>query len=708
MKTNTPRAKAIVNELSRWLPLFCIAFPLLIGCGPSQAELLMQQARRSRGGDDDPPKSEQIAKVEKPHREQEPNESNPEEEKQKTPETAGEPVAKVDKMVTVGGKEVILRKLIPVSQRKPDQISDDERRQRAYDNLEAVGDALLTYVRDKDRLPRTYQEANGFKTLSWRVEILPYLGYEELYKQFDPSVPWNRPPNKDLLEFIPDQFVSPERFDTNTNLLLPARDGMIAGDGGGKQFAAVDDGMSDTLLLVEVNDRHAVPWTAPEDFQPKSKEDARLSMTGLRKDGCFAVWGNGWPVLMASELTPRMFWDALTIDAGDGQQAGRIHRDISVKQVSKASVVSTKASTPKSDPAASPQPDDKPPSNAVSRVRAKVPTAGERSQVQGRFRSLFSQRIEDAKEDEEKARLAGNLLEAALDIPNDTVGAYVLQTGALRLAIDGGSVEHLIAAVDQRISQFEVDAYEENKKWLLAFGKGVAQKDVRKMDGTAYAKRAVKVIFAGIHDDDYVAASSISRYAYRLIDQNRDEEIPKLLNRLRGLLGSSKREFDGASESLAEFRTDSSNGEAAASVGRFLCFIKGDWGRGLPLLAEGGPDQLQQMATLDMQGAASYLDKVAIGDAWWELSQKARAGVYRQSARDRAVFWYEQAFRFMPDSLDRMHVKSRLDDAKDAPAASPLAVVNDLAEQLSLDLDVGLAAVANVGQKAGRRDGDDE
>ena len=47
----------------------------------------------------------------------------------------------------------------------------------------------------------------------------------------------------------------------------------------------------------------------------------------------------------------------------------------------------------------------------------------------------------------------------------------------------------------------------------------------------AFTKRAVKVIYAGIYDDEYIKASSLARYAFRLIDQNRD--IDALLASIR-------------------------------------------------------------------------------------------------------------------------------------------------------------------------------
>ena len=236
-------------------------------------------------------------------------------------------------------------------------------------------------------------------------------------------------------------------------------------------------------------------------------------------------------------------------------------------------------------------------------------------------------------------------------------------------------------------------------KWLLEYGKAVMTRDVENIRGMDFVKRAVKVVHAAIHDDDYVRAIALTRHAYRMVGQRRDEEVPKNLNRLKSLLGTANREYTEASDALADFRIDPENGDAASQVGRYLCFVKGDYKRGLPLLTRGGPEQLQEMAAADMQGADDYMNKVAIGDAWWDLAEKARSNLYHQAARDRAIHWYSLAYVVMPDSLDKLHVKSRLDDAKDILASSPLALVKELAEDLRIDLAVGLAAIAGVGQK---------
>ncbi|MEM8666515.1 MAG: DUF1559 domain-containing protein [Planctomycetota bacterium] len=605
------------------------------------------------------------------------------------------------------GEPILERGLVPIDERTPEEpLTETERRVRAAENLQKIAEALIAYARDKKRLPPTYRMTNGFKTLSWRVEILPYLGYKELYDKFDPSTPWNRPPNDELLKYIPDVYASPERFDMTTNMLMPAREGFIGGGKGGRALdeRAIEDGVANTLLIIEANDKEAVPWTSPQDFSPESREDIPHRLFKVRDDGAFAVWANGWTVLLPAGTPPATIWNAMSIEGGDGLMAGKIHRDIPLENVSEASVAAEEVAETPEEPAAVMDPKPQGPT-AVLATREPVPTSGQIAAVQSRFRQVFADRLKDLDKDSDRKELASEMLDRAAEMTGDPVGAYALQTAAMRLAIEAGGIGELIRGIDQRVVRFEVDAFEENMTWLLDFGYGVRERDVETIDGMDYAKRAIHVIYAAIYDDEYIKANSLARYSFRLIDQERDEDLPKNITKLKGLLGQAQRDFDEASKSLAAYRLDPNNGEAAADVGRFLCFIKGDWERGLPLLTEGGPEVLQDIASLDLKGASDSSNQVAIGDAWWDLSEKARTSVYRQAARDRAALWYKQAFEVMPDSLDRLHVKARLDEAEDAAATSPLAMVAVLAEDVGVDLSVSLAAVGKQGGSRGRRGG---
>ena len=109
--------------------------------------------------------------------------------------------------------------------------------------------------------------------LSWRVHILPFVDEQKLYVQFHLNEPWDSPHNQTLIDKMPSIYRHPvsKRGSGRTNYALPV--------GNGAGFAAetptrirdIPDGTSNTLMIVEVDDEHAVIWTKPEDwmFDPR-------------------------------------------------------------------------------------------------------------------------------------------------------------------------------------------------------------------------------------------------------------------------------------------------------------------------------------------------------------------------------------------------------------------------------------------------------
>ena len=104
--------------------------------------------------------------------------------------------------------------------------------------------------------------------LSWRVALLPYLGYQRLYDEFRLDEPWNSRHNYELLKQIPSVYQSPERFDDHTNYVVPADSSTVFRGKGVVRLSDFEDGAKNTVMVVEVDDVAAVPWTAPRNSSP--------------------------------------------------------------------------------------------------------------------------------------------------------------------------------------------------------------------------------------------------------------------------------------------------------------------------------------------------------------------------------------------------------------------------------------------------------
>jgi hypothetical protein len=83
-------------------------------------------------------------------------------------------------------------------------------------------------------------------------------------------------------------------------------------------------------------------------------------------------------------------------------------------------------------------------------------------------------------------------------------------------------------------------------------------------------------------------------------------------------------------------------GDPAASLvlGRFLCLARGEWAKGLPLLAKGSDMALKALADRDLAGATTRENMLALGDAWREYGKAQSVASAQRRAEQRAEHWY--------------------------------------------------------------------
>jgi multidrug resistance efflux pump/WD40 repeat protein len=153
------------------------------------------------------------------------------------------------------------------------------------DSLTLIALAMHKFAADHDHFPPAATfDKEGKPLLSWRVQLLPFVGQEVLYKEFHLDEPWDSEHNKTLLSKMPKVYVRPDGKGNpgETNYLGFVGNGaFFDGKNGLRYPQAFTDGTSNTIMIVEA--AKAVPWTKPEDlpFDP-AKPPPRI---GNRGDG---------------------------------------------------------------------------------------------------------------------------------------------------------------------------------------------------------------------------------------------------------------------------------------------------------------------------------------------------------------------------------------------------------------------------------------
>jgi hypothetical protein len=227
-------------------------------------------------------------------------------------------------------------------------ISELAARGTSRNNLEQLARAMYVYEDRHRRLPPpAIRGENGEPLLSWRVELLPFIGEEDLYNQFRRDEPWDSPHNIRLLERMPRIYASPngkktpQPYSTFYQVFV-GKGTPFEGPKGVSLGAFIV--RSRTILIIEAGE--AVPWTKPEDLPydpdrplPPLGGVLELYVQAAMADGSVEVFEKAYPkeadlramiTLNGGEHLPRSVSDTqkMPIRPGDTQRSSeKMRRD---------------------------------------------------------------------------------------------------------------------------------------------------------------------------------------------------------------------------------------------------------------------------------------------------------------------------------------------------------------------------------------------
>jgi hypothetical protein len=185
--------------------------------------------------------------------------------------------------------------------------------------IRQLGIAMQRYHSTHKGLPTAaIYDSEGQPLLSWRVNLLPSLGQQALYRQFHLDEPWDSPHNRTLIAKMPDVYKTagskPEdqhktRFlvSVGESTLFPGRESI--------KYRQITDGMSNTIMLVQAAAEHAVVWTIPKDIE----SDLKKPLAGIAgaKPGWFHVaMGDGSVRSIPTTVAPEDLKNLLVRDDG--------------------------------------------------------------------------------------------------------------------------------------------------------------------------------------------------------------------------------------------------------------------------------------------------------------------------------------------------------------------------------------------------------
>ena len=186
-----------------------------------------------------------------------------------------------------------------------------------------ISTALVSFEKRFNHYPPAYTaDARRLPLLSWRVHLLPFLGYQELYEKFNLEETWDSPHNAQLLGQMPAEYqnvgltlqpghtcwqaVSGPRTVLVRRELVPP-----SARKPGVTMSLILDGTPSTVAIVEVDSAAAVPWTSPADYELDAEQPwqglgehrpGKVLIAGFADGAARAI-----PKTVSAELLLRLF-----------------------------------------------------------------------------------------------------------------------------------------------------------------------------------------------------------------------------------------------------------------------------------------------------------------------------------------------------------------------------------------------------------------
>jgi formylglycine-generating enzyme required for sulfatase activity len=207
--------------------------------------------------------------------------------------------------------------------------------------------------------------------------------------------------------------------------------------------------------------------------------------------------------------------------------------------------------------------------------------------------------------------------------------------------------------------------------------------------------------------EDFLTASRVLAAA-RPVAARDPDMAPAVQDRSRAI-ETLRATHDRAIVAFDKLKTAPNEPSANFAAGSYLCFYKGQWEQGLPMLAKGSDPNIKQLAALEMLRPTAADEMLRIADGWRDTAAKQPEAIRPELLR-HALSQYKMA-REVATGLQRALLERRIADVSMAQSASiqagkapgPEIIVNSIGMKF-VRVKAGSFVMGSPVGEAGRQD----
>jgi hypothetical protein len=263
----------------------------------------------------------------------------------------------------------------------------------------------------------------------------------------------------------------------------------------------------------------------------------------------------------------------------------------------------------------------------------------------------------------DREALGRKLLQLALDTKGDPAMKTALLLESRETATLAGDVDTALAA----FKELPATKFPEDPKARMDALEAIVRAAKTKESAGAPAAAALAASEEAATAGDFDLAERAAGVAETAAKAGRDVETLNRAREVRDAVREQKKEYARVESAVKKLADNPADPEANLAAGKYFCFVRQDWAKGLPLLAKGGDARLVEIADREAADPKEPKAQFEVADLWWGWSEKAPTRD-KQAAQERAMKWYEEALPKLT-IIDKARAEKRIQAATEAAVA---------------------------------------
>jgi hypothetical protein len=273
------------------------------------------------------------------------------------------------------------------------------------------------------------------------------------------------------------------------------------------------------------------------------------------------------------------------------------------------------------------------------------------------LQKMFKEELSKKSDPVVARELADTLLREAKVTNDDAALRYVALVMARDLAASAGDTGTALAAIDEIAKHFTVDTL----SMKAGMVKLAAEKATSKEDNEVITELALSLLEEAIANDNYAVGEGLVKSAEEAATKTKIVALFAKVEKRALELEQAKKEFGRMAKFVAILEKNPDDADANVEMGKYLCLVKGNWEKGLPLLLKGKEKVYTDLAKRDLAGPKETAMQLDLGDDYATLAENEK-GLTQKMLLKRALHWYAKCLGGLESGLNKVRVEKAVEE----------------------------------------------